>query len=138
MQIVGREQPVIGALKAGVRIDQLRWQQPALKQQLRPIDVDQNPIQQSGSLSKPGGHTFPFVRLNDERQNVEAPGAVDPFRCVLRRVRDCVFVDLPVSLFAPPNQFLHRQFVQLIDEPPGVRTQFAGIGKIFVVNTRLG
>ena len=73
MRPVIRDRPVAGTQEAGVRVDQLRGQQPVADQPLRAVQVRTNQVEQFRALDQPPLDRAPFLAVEQHRHDVERP-----------------------------------------------------------------
>ena len=86
---------VHGAQVAGVALHQGRGQQALLKQLLRPIDIGHDALQQAHALADAGLNLLPVLRLQNQREQVERPGALRAAFVGIDVVGNAVVADLP-------------------------------------------
>lgn len=74
----GREADLVNfAEEAGVAVHDFGWQEPALEQESRPVQVGQDEIEQFRPLDEPRLERRPLRRLEDQRDRVEVPRLLD-------------------------------------------------------------
>ena len=61
------------AEEAGVAVDDFGWQEPALEQESRPVQVGQDEIEQFSPLDEPRLQRRPLRRLEDQRGSGRGP-----------------------------------------------------------------
>ena len=87
-----------GAQEARVAVDQRRRQQALAQQVLRAVEVAQDAVEQVRALRHCGLDFGPLLGRQEQRQDVEIPGAVDAARVRVDVVGDAVLADLRATV----------------------------------------
>ena len=101
--------PVARAQKPGMAEDERRRQQTGSQQGLRAVDVGGHGVQQPRPLPQAAFELLPLWRLDDQRQDVEAPGTLNAVGGRVDVVGDAVLVDLTDDALLRLSQILGGQ-----------------------------
>ena len=97
MGAANRRDPMHGAQVAWMPLHQRRREQALRQQLLRPIDIGHDPLQQAHALQHAGFDLVPAVGLDDQRKQVQRPGALRPVFVRVHVVGDAVVTDLTLQ-----------------------------------------
>ena len=106
-----RTQTATGPQKVRMPEHDLRRHDAFREQSLRSVQIAQQSVEQSRALSYTGGDRLPFLRGQNQRQDIELPGTVTSLRIGVDVVRHAVLHDQPTrQLHTAPYGIRSRLF----------------------------
>ena len=102
--VARRPNAMHGAQVAGMAAHQGGRQQAFGQQLLRAVDVGQHAVEHARALDHAGLDLRPALWWNDEREEVERPGALRPVAVGVHVVGDAVVADLALQAHGAPRQ----------------------------------
>ena len=133
MDVARHRHAVTRPQKPGVAVDQRRRQQAFLQHLLRAVHVEQDAVQQLGTLRDGAGNLLPLVRRDDQRQRIQFPRPLDTARVGVHVVGDTVFADLPTHRAQPLLHLFRPGAHQCVEQAAPVRPKGPRSGQQFVV-----
>ena len=106
---VGGTNTVAGAQETRMPEDEGRRHESFAQQRLRAVDVGRDGVQQPRSLPEAAREPLPLVRLDDQREDVEAPRALPSISGRVDVVGDAVLVDLTCDALLRVGQDIRAQ-----------------------------
>ena len=94
-----------GAEESRIGKEQCGWKQAVFQQFLGAVDVGQKQVQQAGALDQAGLHLTPFLGGNEERQQVQRPGAAQTFGVRINIIGCTVLAQEAAGAFAASREF---------------------------------
>ncbi len=104
MHVAAQCDAVHGAQITRVPLHQCGWQQRALQQFARAVDIGQHPVQQPHALQHAGFDHAPVLRADDQRKQVQRPGPLRLVRLGQHVVGHAVVSQLALQLPHPRIQ----------------------------------
>ncbi len=125
-----------GAPEGGIAEHQGRGKIAIQEQLLGTVKIGQDGIEQARALDQAGFQVAPFRRRDQQRNRIQAPGAVGSQRIAVDVVADPVFPNTLPRYLPAVGQLLAAQRGQGSDVPVPVGTKNAGLHAHLVINAR--